>query len=85
MVRIKILGSGCTRCETLYSMTRTAVVELQIDATVEKVDDIQEILKYAVLRTPSLVINEKVVISGELPPMTALKSLLYNVSQKQNK
>lgn len=85
MVRIKILGSGCTRCERLYTMTRTAVEELQIDATVEKVGDIQEILKFAVMRTPALVINEKVILSGELPPMTALKSLLFNVSLNQNK
>jgi small redox-active disulfide protein 2 len=85
VVTIKILGSGCARCETLYKMTRTAVEELQIEATVEKVGDIQEILRFAVMRTPALVIDEKVVLSGELPSVTALKSLLYNVSQNQNK
>ena len=83
MIRIKILGSGCARCESLYQMTRTALEELHLDATVEKVGDIQEILKYAVMRTPALVIDEKVILHGEVPGMTSLKSMLYNVSKNQ--
>lgn len=83
MLKIKILGSGCTRCESLYRLTRTAVEELQLDATVEKVGDIQEILTYAIMRTPALVINEKVILSGEVPGMTALKSLLHQISENQ--
>ncbi len=81
MMKIKILGTGCARCESLYKMTVTAVEELQLDATVEKVGDIQEILAYAILRTPGLVINEKVILSGEVPRMVTLKSLLFNTSQ----
>jgi small redox-active disulfide protein 2 len=84
MIRIKILGSGCARCESLYKMTQHAVKELQLDATVEKVADIQEILKYAVMRTPALVINEKVILSGEVPGMTSLKRLLYHISQNHH-
>jgi hypothetical protein len=54
-----------------------------LEATVEKVGDIQEILKYQVMRTPGLVINEKVILTGSVPKLTELKSLLYNISQKE--
>ena len=80
MIEIKIFGSGCARCESLEKMTRMAVQELKLEASMEKVGDIQEILKYSVLRTPALVINEKVMFSGELPGMTELKSLLFSIS-----
>jgi small redox-active disulfide protein 2 len=82
MIEIKILGSGCARCESLEKMTRKAVEEMKLEANVEKVGDIQEILKYSVMRTPALVINEKVMFSGELPGMTELKSLLFSQSMK---
>jgi small redox-active disulfide protein 2 len=83
MMEIKILGSGCARCESLDKLTRKAVEEMQLDATVEKVGDIQEILKYSVIRTPALVVNEKVILSGEVPAMTELKSLLFNIILKE--
>jgi len=79
-MEIKILGSGCARCESLEKMTRKAVEEMKLEASIEKVGDIQEILTYSVMRTPALVINEKVMLSGELPSMTELKSLLFSVS-----
>jgi len=79
-MEIKILGSGCARCESLEKMTRKAVEELKLEASVEKVGDIQEILNYSVMRTPALVINEKVMFSGELPGMTELKSLFLSLS-----
>jgi len=82
-MKIKILGSGCTRCEALEKLTRMAVEELRLEATVEKIADIQEILKYQVMRTPGLVINEKVILTGSVPKLTELKSLLYNISQKE--
>lgn len=75
---IKILGTGCARCESLEKVTRKAVDELNLDATVEKVEEIQKIMEYAVMRTPALVINEKVVLSGQVPKMTDLKDLLTN-------
>lgn len=80
MIEIKILGSGCARCESLDKLIRKAVAELQLEASVKKVGDIQEILTYSVMRTPALVINEKVICSGEVPGLTALKSLLHHIS-----
>lgn len=82
-MKIRILGTGCTRCNTLERLTRQAVEEMNLDARVEKVGDIQEILSYSVMRTPALVIDEKVVISGEVPTITELKSLLFNASLKK--
>lgn len=75
-MEIKLLGTGCARCRTLEKVTRKAIEELSLDATVEKVEDIQKIMEYAVMRTPALVINEKVVMSGQVPRVTDLKKLL---------
>jgi small redox-active disulfide protein 2 len=75
-MKIKVLGTGCARCKSLEKITRKAVEELNLDATVEKVEDIQKIMEYAIMRTPALVINEKVVLSGQVPKLTELKELL---------
>jgi small redox-active disulfide protein 2 len=77
-MEIKVLGTGCARCRSLEKVTIMAVEELNLDITVEKVDDIQKIMEYAVMRTPALVINEKVVLSGQVPRMAELKELLTN-------
>jgi small redox-active disulfide protein 2 len=77
-MEIKVLGTGCARCKSLEKVTRKAVEELNLDATVEKVEDIQKIMEYAVMRTPALVINEKVVISGQVPKVAQIKGLLTN-------
>ena len=75
-MEIKVLGTGCARCKSLEKITRKAVDELNLDVSVEKVEDIQTIMEYAVMRTPALVINEKVVLSGQVPKISALKDLL---------
>ena len=77
-MEIKVLGTGCARCKSLEKITRKAVDELNLDATVEKVEDIQKIMEYAVMRTPALVINEKVVMSGQVPKVAQIKDLLTN-------
>lgn len=75
-MEIKVLGTGCAKCKSLDKVTRKAVEELNLDATVEKVEDIQKIMEYAVMRTPALVVNEKVVLSGQLPKLAEIKELL---------
>ena len=75
---IKVLGTGCARCKSLEKVTRQAVEELNLDASVEKVEDIQKIMEYAVMRTPALVIDEKLVLSGQVPKVNELKELLTN-------
>jgi small redox-active disulfide protein 2 len=79
-MEIKVLGTGCAKCKSLEKITRKAVEELSLDATVEKVEDIQKIMEYAVMRTPALVIDEKVIISGQLPKIAEMKELLSKKS-----
>ncbi len=64
-MNIKILGSGCARCHELFRNTGEAVKELGSDATVEYVDDIKQIIKYNVISTPGLVIDDKVISTGK--------------------
>jgi small redox-active disulfide protein 2 len=75
-MEIKVLGTGCAKCKSLEKVTRKAVDELNLDATVTKVEDIQKIMDYAVMRTPALVINDEVVLSGQLPKVAEVKELL---------
>lgn len=73
---IKVLGTGCAKCKKLEELTRKTVEELGIEAKIEKVEDIYKIMQYGVMRTPGLVINDKVVLSGTLPRANELKDLL---------
>ncbi|UYZ22716.1 thioredoxin family protein [Mesobacillus jeotgali] len=75
-MNIKVLGTGCKKCQELEKNTRMAVEELQVDAVVEKVEDIKEIMKYKVMSTPALVIDEKVVSTGKLLTVKELKGML---------
>jgi small redox-active disulfide protein 2 len=75
-MEIKILGPGCPKCKTLEKVTRDAIAETGIDATIEKVEDIVKILEYRVMHTPVLVINEKVVLTGQVPSVNQVKEIL---------
>lgn len=75
-MEIKVLGTGCTKCKKLEQLTRETIAELGIEANVEKVEDIYKIMQYGVMRTPGLVIDEKVVLTGRLPKSKELKELL---------
>lgn len=75
-MEIKVLGTGCPKCKTLEKATKDAVSELGIEATVTKEEDIMKIMGYGVMRTPGLVVNEKVVASGRLLSVNEIKELL---------
>jgi small redox-active disulfide protein 2 len=73
---VKILGTGCSKCKTLEDLTRKVVKETGITANITKVEDIMEIMKYNILTTPALVINEKVVSKGRIPSADEIKQFL---------
>ncbi len=73
---IKVLGTGCTKCKKLEQLTRDVVSEMGIEATIEKEEDIYKIMQYGVMRTPGLVVDGKVVLTGRLPKTDELKELL---------
>ena len=75
-MEIKVLGPGCTNCHTMEQLATTAVKELGIKAKVEKVSEIQEIMKYT-MSTPGLVVNGKLKHSGKpLPSLEKVKELI---------
>jgi small redox-active disulfide protein 2 len=73
---IKILGTGCAKCDNLEKNTKQAVAELGIDATIEKVESLKEIMKYGVMTTPALVVDEKVKVMGKVPSPEEIKKFL---------
>jgi small redox-active disulfide protein 2 len=78
MLTIKILGPGCESCKKLASLTERAINALSIAARIEKVTDYAEIMKYSILATPGLVINEKVVSAGRVPSEAEITTFLAN-------
>ncbi len=76
MIAIKVLGTGCPKCKTLEKSTRDAVSELGLQAEIIKEDDISKIMQYGIMRTPGLVVNEKLVLAGRVPSISEIKNLI---------
>jgi small redox-active disulfide protein 2 len=75
-MNIKILGSGCANCVRLEANTKQALATLGLDATVEKVTDFGDIASYGVMKTPGLVVDEQVLVSGRVPDAREIAKLL---------
>ncbi|HEX6336378.1 MAG TPA: thioredoxin family protein [Jiangellaceae bacterium] len=73
---MKVLGPGCRNCVNLERVTRDAIGQLELDATVEKVTDFPTIVGYGVMSTPALVVDERVVVSGRVPTTAEVRDLL---------
>ena len=73
---IKVLGTGCAKCKSLEANARQAVAEMGITAEVVKVQDMKDIMAFGVLRTPALVVDEKVVVYGKVPTVEEVKAFL---------
>ncbi len=75
-MEIKILGTGCPKCKALEKLTREVVESNGINANITKVEDIMDIMKYNVMSTPAMVVNEKVEIKGRIPSAEEIKQIL---------
>jgi small redox-active disulfide protein 2 len=82
-MNIKVLGSGCSKCNQLEKLTKDVLKELGIVATIEHVRDINKIIEYPILATPGLVINEELVVSGKVPEKAKLNQIIVNALAKE--
>ena len=80
---IKILGSGCANCHRLEANTTQALTTLGLEATVEKVTDVADIASYGVMRTPGLVVDEQVLVSGRVPDAGEIARLLAPTADRR--
>lgn len=72
-MEIKVLGTGCAKCKKVEEICKEIVAELGVEATIEKVEDIRAIMGYGVMRTPGIVVDGEVVLSGRLPKKEELR------------
>jgi len=79
-MEVKILGIGCANCKRLYEEARKAIAQSGIEATLVKVEKIDEIKGYRILSTPALVINEKVKAAGRIPEAREIVTWLMNAA-----
>ncbi|OGW41441.1 MAG: redox-active disulfide protein 2 [Nitrospirae bacterium GWD2_57_9] len=76
-MEIKVLGPGCANCHKMEEMAKTALRDLSLDATVEKITDIGQIAMHGILSTPGLIVNGKIKHSGKpLPSLEKVKELI---------
>ena len=78
-MNIKVLGSGCKNCKKLYENVKESVKNLNIQAEIEYVTDMMEIANYGLLRTPGLVINEKIVSYGKVNSVEEVTTIIKNL------
>jgi len=76
MKQIKVLGPGCPKCKTTYNNVLEAVKQTGIEAEVTKIEDIEEMMKYNVLTTPVLMIDEVAKVKGRIANVNEIKQLL---------
>ncbi len=76
MIKIRILGMGCSNCKQLHDSTLKIIDKLKIKCDVEYVTDIQKIASFGIMQTPALMINNKIVIAGLIPDLKELEKII---------
>jgi small redox-active disulfide protein 2 len=79
-MEIKILGTGCAKCQRLEQLAREAAAEAGIQAEIVKVQDMEAIMAYPIINTPGLVVNEELKSSGQLPRKEQIVAWLKEVT-----
>ena len=75
-MEIKVLGPGCAKCKTTYAVIEKVIKEHSVDATVTKVEDIMEMMRYNIFASPAVVVDGEVKIKGRVPGENEVKALL---------
>ena len=75
-MEIKVLGTGCAKCNMLEQVTKDAVARLGLDVEVQHVTDMAEIMRYGVMSTPALVVDDQVRLAGRVPKVDDVVALL---------
>jgi len=81
-MEIKVLGPGCANCKRLYAEAEKAVAQVGQPAEITKVEAMEDIMAYGILRTPGLVIDEKVVVSGRVPSAAEIATMITTALAK---
>ncbi|MCK9459370.1 MAG: thioredoxin family protein [Proteobacteria bacterium] len=81
-MKVKILGTGCAKCKKLYAEAEKAVASSGVAAEIEKVEKIDDIMKYGVMMTPALVIDEEVKASGRIAPASEIVTWITTAAAK---
>lgn len=76
IIKIQVFGSGCPTCKKLFEITKKAVAELDLKVGVEYITDIQKIIELGVMSSPVLVVNDQIVLAGQLPTLEKIKELI---------
>ncbi len=76
MMNLKVIGTGCDKCDQLYANTKEAVAKLGIEAEIEKIEDLMEIVKLGVMTSPSLMKDGKLIVSGQVVSTDKIFKLL---------
>ncbi len=82
-MEIKVLGPGCANCKRLYQEAERAVAQSGLDATLKKVEAMEEIASFGILRTPGLVIDGKVVASGRIPLAPEIVTMIMTAAARE--
>ena len=75
-MKIEVLGAGCPKCQTTEQLVRKALAELNVQADVVKVTDINAIIERGVMMTPALLIDGKLVVQGRIPTLDQVKQFI---------
>ena len=75
-MEIKVIGEGCEKCDRLYENTCLAVKELGLEASIDKVEDLMDIVRLGVMTTPSVMVDGKLIIRGRVPKVKEIIKLL---------
>ena len=81
-MEIKVLGSGCCRCKRTFDIVKQVIEEDNIEANIEYVTDIAKILDYNIMSMPAIVIDDKVVLNGQVPTAAQVRQILKEQTNK---